>query len=109
MSQDWTLYVFLFVLAAMIMLRLDRLGKQIEAVHHSILLEVPLDEEARAELTRERTAPSRSFAGWSGRHFRSAVCHKRTHALHKFLSHSITSSARLSSVAGTSMPSCFAA
>src|SRR5882672_964617 len=34
--------------------------------------------------------------------------HKRTHALHKFLSHSITSSARLSSLGGTSMPSCFA-
>jgi TRAP-type C4-dicarboxylate transport system permease small subunit len=53
MSNDWTLYVLLFVFAAIILQRLERLGKQIEAVHDSILLEIT-DEQGRAELLRER-------------------------------------------------------
>jgi type VI protein secretion system component VasF len=40
MSNDWAVYIFVFVMAAFVMARLDRLGNQLEAVSVAIRADV---------------------------------------------------------------------
>jgi hypothetical protein len=50
MRNDWAVYIFVFVMAAIVMARLDRLGKQLEAVCVSIRVDVARTEEEREEI-----------------------------------------------------------
>ena len=52
-SQDWTPYVVVMLLAGLIVWRLDRLGKQIEAVRDHLLVELG-NEETRTEVLQDR-------------------------------------------------------
>jgi hypothetical protein len=44
MGNDWTIYIFVFAIATVLLARMDRLGKQLEAVSAMI----------RADLARTR-------------------------------------------------------
>ena len=66
-GQEWTAYVVIFAVAALVMWRLDRLGKQVEAVRDHLLLELG-NEETKSETSRareweknERTKERRQF------------------------------------------------
>jgi hypothetical protein len=68
MSNDWSVYIFVFVMAAILMARLDRLGKQLEAVHASIRMDVARTEDERDEImsewkqtTKDATKEARQF------------------------------------------------
>jgi hypothetical protein len=50
MGRDWALYVFVFVIAAIVLARLDRLGKQLEAVCALIRADVASNEDDRKEI-----------------------------------------------------------
>jgi len=50
MGNDWAVYVFVFVMAAIVLARLDRLAKQLEAVCASIRTDVARTEEDRREI-----------------------------------------------------------
>jgi hypothetical protein len=50
MGSDWGLYIFIFVIGTILMSRLDRLGKQIEAVCVSIRADVARTEDDRNEI-----------------------------------------------------------
>jgi hypothetical protein len=52
-GQDWPPYVIVLLLAGLIMWRLDRLGKQLEAVRDHLLIELG-SEETRSEVLQER-------------------------------------------------------
>lgn len=52
-TQDWTPYVLIFLVAALILWRLDRLGKQLEAVRDLLLLELG-NEETKSEILQQR-------------------------------------------------------
>jgi hypothetical protein len=53
MSNDWSVYIFVFVIAGIVLLRLDRLGKQIEAVCVTIRIDVARTEDERDEILSE--------------------------------------------------------
>jgi transposase len=53
MGQDWGFYIFVFIMAAIVMARLDRLGKQLEAVKADIRAAVARSEDERMEILRE--------------------------------------------------------
>jgi hypothetical protein len=53
MGNDWAVYVFVFVMAAVVMARLDRLGNQLEAVCVSIRADVARTKEDRDEILSE--------------------------------------------------------
>ena len=50
MGNDWDIYILVFVLAAMLMVRLERLGKQVEAVTDLIRADLALTDGDRQEL-----------------------------------------------------------
>jgi hypothetical protein len=50
MGSDWALYVLVFVTAAIVLARLDRLGKQLEAVCALIRADVARTEDDRKEI-----------------------------------------------------------
>jgi hypothetical protein len=50
MGRDWALYVFVFVIAVIVLARLDRLGKQLEAVCALIRADVARTEDGREEI-----------------------------------------------------------
>jgi hypothetical protein len=50
MGNDWGVYIFVFVMAAIVMARLDRLGKQLEAVGVSIRADLARTEDERDEI-----------------------------------------------------------
>jgi hypothetical protein len=52
-AQDWTTFVVIFGVAALVMWRLDRLGKQIEAVRDQLLFELG-NEDVKSETLRSR-------------------------------------------------------
>jgi type VI protein secretion system component VasF len=52
-GQDWAPYVIIFGVAALVMWRLDRLGKQLEAVRDHLLVELG-NEETASETLRSR-------------------------------------------------------
>ena len=52
-GQDWAPYVVIFLGVALVIWRLDRLGKQIEAVRDNLLLELG-NAETQSEVLRER-------------------------------------------------------
>jgi len=53
MGNDWAIYIFVFVMAAIVMVRLDRLGRQLEAVCASIRADVARTEDDREEILSE--------------------------------------------------------
>ena len=53
MDRDWTLYFFMFVIGSIVMGRLDRLGKHIEAVSASIRADIARTEQERDEIINE--------------------------------------------------------
>jgi hypothetical protein len=53
MGNDWSGYIFVFAMAAIVMARLDRLGRQIEAVSADIRADVARTEEEREEILSE--------------------------------------------------------
>jgi hypothetical protein len=53
MGNDWSGYIFVFAMAAIVMVRLDRLGRQIEAVSADIRADVARTEEEREEILGE--------------------------------------------------------
>jgi hypothetical protein len=53
MSNDWSVYIFVFALAAIVMARLDRLGNQLEAVCTSIRADVARTDDERDEILSE--------------------------------------------------------
>lgn len=53
MGGDWGVYGFVLVMTAIVMLRLERLGKQIEAVSSRIRIDGARTEEERAEIMAE--------------------------------------------------------
>ena len=53
MGSDWAIYVFVFLIAALVMARLDRLGKQLEAVCVSIRADVARTEDDRTEILND--------------------------------------------------------
>ena len=48
MGNDRVIYIFVFVIAAVVLARLDRLGKQLEAVCAEIRADVARTEEGRS-------------------------------------------------------------
>jgi len=52
-GQDWAPYVAIFLGVALVIWRLDRLGKKIEAVRDNLLLELG-NAETQSEVLRER-------------------------------------------------------
>jgi len=58
-GQEWTPYVVIFAMAALVMWRLDRLGKQVEAVRDHLLLELG-NEETKSETSRARMGRERA-------------------------------------------------
>jgi hypothetical protein len=50
MGNDWSVYIFVFAMAAIVLARLDRLGKQLEAVSTSIRADVARTKEDRQEI-----------------------------------------------------------
>ncbi|SHK85709.1 hypothetical protein SAMN05444159_4372 [Bradyrhizobium lablabi] len=50
MGNDWFVYVYMFGITAIVLMRLDRLGKQIEAVCAEIRADVARTEEDRQEI-----------------------------------------------------------
>jgi hypothetical protein len=73
MGSDWALYVFVFVIAAIVLARLGRLGKQLEAVCALIRADVASNEDDRNEIMddwkqakiRPRRHGSSGFSGVS--------------------------------------------
>jgi hypothetical protein len=71
-NQDWTPYVLIFLGVGLVVWRLDRLGKQIEAVRDNLLLELG-NAETQSEVLREREWEKKSERkrrdsfGYSGR------------------------------------------
>jgi hypothetical protein len=53
MGSDWSIYGFVFVMAAILMVRLDRLGKQLEAIGVSIRADFARTEEERSEIIND--------------------------------------------------------
>ena len=53
MGNDWAVYIFVFVIAAIVLARLDRLGKQLEAVCAEIRADVARTEDDRTEILTE--------------------------------------------------------
>lgn len=47
MSSDWPLYIFVFAIAAIVLARLDRLGKQLEAVSARIRSDLARTQDDR--------------------------------------------------------------
>jgi hypothetical protein len=52
-GQDWMAYIPMYVVAALILWRLDRLGKQLEAVRDLLLLELG-NEETKSDVLQQR-------------------------------------------------------
>jgi len=50
MSNDWSIYIFVFVIAAILLARMDRLGKQLEAVSARIRADLARTEDDRSEV-----------------------------------------------------------
>jgi hypothetical protein len=53
MGNDWAIYIFVFIMAAIVMARLDRLGRQLEAVSADIRADVARTEDERMEILSE--------------------------------------------------------
>lgn len=53
MTDNWGIYAVVFMAVVVVMVRLDRLGKQLEAVHSSILVELAQTEDQKTELLNE--------------------------------------------------------
>jgi hypothetical protein len=53
MGNDWGVYIFVFIMAAIVMARLDRLGRQLEAVSADIRADVARTEDERMEILNE--------------------------------------------------------
>jgi len=53
MGNDWGIYIFVFVIGMIVMARLDRLGRQLEAVCVSIRADVARTEDERDEILSE--------------------------------------------------------
>ena len=53
MGNDWSGYIFVFAMAAIVIARLDRLGRQIEAVSADIRADVARTREEREEILSE--------------------------------------------------------
>jgi len=52
-GQDWAPYIIIFGVATLVLWRLDRLGKQLEAVRDHLLVELG-NEETASETLRSR-------------------------------------------------------
>jgi hypothetical protein len=50
MGTGWDVYILVFIMAVVVMARLDRLGKQIEAVHVSIKADLARTDDDRQEI-----------------------------------------------------------
>jgi hypothetical protein len=51
--SEWSIYVLVFGSVALVMMRLDRLGKQLEAVSSEIREELATDADRKGEILRE--------------------------------------------------------
>lgn len=68
MGNDWAVYIFVFVIAGIVLARLDRLGKQLEAVCVSIRADLARTEDERDEIIGE-WKQSKSEAAKEARQF----------------------------------------
>jgi gas vesicle protein len=50
MGNDWPIYIFVFAIAAVLLARMDRLGKQLEAVSAMIRSDLARTEDDRSEI-----------------------------------------------------------
>jgi hypothetical protein len=50
MGNDWPIYIFVFAIAAVLLARMDRLGKQLEAVSAMIRADLARTEDDRSEI-----------------------------------------------------------
>jgi hypothetical protein len=50
MGNDWPVYIFVLVIAAILLARMDRLGKQLEAVSAMIRADLARTEDDRSEI-----------------------------------------------------------
>jgi hypothetical protein len=50
MSDDWSIYILAFVIGAIVLARMDRLGKQLEAVSAMIRADLARTEDDRSEI-----------------------------------------------------------
>lgn len=53
MNNDWSIYVLIFAIASIVLARMDRLGKQLEAVCASIRADLARTEDGRDAVMRE--------------------------------------------------------
>jgi hypothetical protein len=63
MGHDWGVYIFVFIMAAIVMARLDRLGRQLEAVSVAIRADVALTAPTTKTASAAERKPAYTSSG----------------------------------------------